>query len=245
MKNKDNNYKKNSSSTSSSKSRSRAGRHKKLGNDICPKCANVGRQQNVNSFNPNYPETKGSFLRFIHNDRSLKPCYITEIIKEQRKEEYLSDHPFKDEILSAYKLANTLAREGRTWRKKGTAMKEWPMTKEEKQEWKDATEFYNTVMDMHNSFLKIIKLNLKFIQKGREVPERVQNIFHRNNNEWVMSGLAQEETFLARELVNRIWENLFQKYGEPQRRRQKKEKSRKIKGTFDKHKIPRKTLPEF
>jgi hypothetical protein len=70
------------------------GRSKIEGNEICPKCENLGRYRSVPSRNGEYKNARTrEYRRFMHNDRTLKDCHGIENALRERELEKIRNGP--------------------------------------------------------------------------------------------------------------------------------------------------------
>jgi hypothetical protein len=108
------------------------GRAKKVGNDICPICENLGRFTIFSSRNGEVKDArKRNYLRFRHNDKTIKDCYgIEQAIKENKLEQIRNgDRP--ELRLAIYQLSESIQSLGNSLKIIGECMKEHKITPED------------------------------------------------------------------------------------------------------------------
>ena len=183
-----------------------------MGSDICPVCEKLGRFTTFSSRNGEVKDArKRNYLRFRHNDKTIKDCYgIEQAIKEKKLEQIRnSDRP--ELRLAIYRLGESIQSLGKSLKIIGELMKEHKITPE------DDKMLTSMMIEGGKKHLENMNAMLKYIQlllKNQKTPEERNMIkdFHETmentKKQWWNENSEQfkknPEKFLLQKTMNMI-----------------------------------------
>jgi hypothetical protein len=220
------------------------GRHKIEFNEICPKCGNLGRLSYFSSRNGEYKNAKTrKYLRFRHNDSSLKECYGIEKAIKNKEVEQITNSGRPELGLAIYSLGESIRLVGNQLQIMGNMMKEHTIDPA------DEKMLTQMMIEGGRKYLKTLNIITEYTQlisksqKTQEDQDRIKKyheVMEKGNEQWWIENgeqfmkdpqkflLQQLKNFMKNDPLMYVINYWLEKYELPMRR----EKGRKLSSTL-------------
>ena len=180
------------------------------GSEICPKCGKLGRIRLVPSRNGEYKNARTrEYLRFRHNDRTLKECHgIEEAIKNRELEQIRNSN--RPELgLANYQLSESIQSFGNTLQIMGEMMKEHTIDPEDDkmltQMMTGGGKKYLKALNFMTTYIQLVSKSQKtqeernFIKDYHETMEKADTRWWKENGEQF---IKNPQKFMHQYLLN-------------------------------------------
>jgi hypothetical protein len=220
------------------------GRPKIESNEICPKCGKLGRLRHFSSRNGEYKNSRSrQYLRFRHNDKTIKDCYGIEEAIKNKKLEQISNSGRPELGLAIYSLRDSIRLFGKQLEIMGNMMKEHTIDPAEEklltQMMIEGGKKYLKAVNFITEYTELISKSQK-TQEDRDRIKKYNEAMEKADNQWWMENgeqfikdpqkfiLQYLEKFMKNDPVMYVINYWLEKYELPMRR----EKGRKLSSTL-------------